>query len=390
VINLSYNHFVIGARLPWVIMFIGMLAAKPSLAQNGSDNFLLIRGWVIHNERPVPRAVITVYEGDSVVYSLRANARGRFNLYMPFQKEFVFSFSKEGYVTKKIVVNTVTQHDPEPEYAYYMEVEIELFEDDPCLQTELFRFPVAIVYYDCKKADFNFYLNSINAFVAKHRPMFRDSTGVVLEGPVDFYKYLQAATDERDGVHILSDRLIAQVPVAAVREDEEDKLLIVDTEESVKERSERVQDREPEQQAEVFPQSVVPSTQRDPIESDTMAQKTDEREITSEIDFRYFFRPGQAVSTIGKHFFSVQLLATPKDVPAGYFDRIAREMPGTDVLHYIDHDHLNKYIIGQFATMDDVINHLWQLKTLGYDTYIVAFTNNRRARVADVQNALRE
>jgi hypothetical protein len=371
-------------------MFIVMLAAKPSLAQNGSDNFLLIRGWVIHNERPVPRAVITVYEGDSVVYSLRANARGRFNLYMPFQKEFVFSFSKEGYVTKKIVVNTVTQHDPEPEYAYYMEVEIELFEDDPCLQTELFRFPVAIVYYDCKKADFNFYLNSINAFVAKHRPMFRDSTGVVLEGPVDFYKYLQAATDERDGVHILSDRLIAQVPVAAVIEDEEDKLLIVDTEESVKERSERVQDREPEQQAEVFPQSVVPSTQRDPIESDTMAQKTDEREITSEIDFRYFFRPGQAVSTIGKHFFSVQLLATPKDVPAGYFDRIAREMPGTDVLHYIDHDHLNKYIIGQFATMDDVINHLWQLKTLGYDTYIVAFTNNRRARVADVQNALRE
>ena len=81
---------------------------------------------------------------------------GKFEQKVDLNKEYIFSFSQEGYVTKKIAVSTDIPSDFEiGEYPYEFEFQVTLFKQYEGVNFVVFNQPVGMVHFDPSMDGFN-------------------------------------------------------------------------------------------------------------------------------------------------------------------------------------------------------------------------------------------
>jgi hypothetical protein len=360
---------------PIIVLMFGLFLFLPFFAD--ANNFLHLRGRVIYNEKPLRRANISVWENDSIAYTLKTNFRGNFSVYVPFQSEFIFTFSYKDLISKRLFINTITPFEPDPEQYYTYSFEVELIENSPDVYREFFNFPIAMLFFDSKTADFNYY--RANTSINTDMNLFASVGDITFESQESL---IGREMLEQEILFPLADQE-TPAPISGV-EQHSDSLLLTSTNSSIPDNITKLSDQ-------AISATVEPVTPIPEVNSNTTLQQLDENENVGYTDksFNEFFNyknPDQEVDFKEKVFFSVQLVATKRKIPDDFFNKITQKSPSLEILRYTDaNDGLDKYIAGVFDNLDTTIEHYRLLRSMGYEGYIVAFYNNQRVKVSYAQ-----
>ena len=110
---------------------------------------LEVNGITTYNGKPVGNVIISIYHNSLIVEQLQGKRNGRFDVFLDYQKEYILEFSKEGFVTKQIIISTIV-----PEKALmqggtgFYDLNVEMVEMIKGLNTALFDHPVAKYIFD--------------------------------------------------------------------------------------------------------------------------------------------------------------------------------------------------------------------------------------------------
>jgi hypothetical protein len=141
-------------RIPVVISFVvGSLFCQAQLDKiNGG---LPIVGAITEEGKRCADAVVTVYEGNTVVNTFTTPKNGRFQMLLHLNKFYTLEVSKPGYVAKRISINTnLGQRKAElPVYECDLDIIPETLFGD--LDIGKLDFPMAIVTYNPKSKSFS-------------------------------------------------------------------------------------------------------------------------------------------------------------------------------------------------------------------------------------------
>ena len=353
-----------------VSLFLIMLVC-PILISFSAGEFLHVRGWVISNERPLSNAVLTVYENDSVVHRQRTGLRGTFYYNVPFNKEYIFSFTKDDLIAKKLYFNTHTGSAHDPERHYHFEFEVELLEDRTYIFSDFFNNPLAIIFYDSIHRQFDHVRYCIDDYIVNSQIVSRQSSVLSGYSPSFLLSHSGGVAQLVRNLDMLAANNFMQPPPNNLLADAEVERPVSSSAEISEVTSESMNS----DIADRKPQNILSNITNPSPESQS-------------ITFFSLSDPGQEKIPESSVFFSVQVLATKKYIPRGFFDAINREMADSEILYYHDTDNLDKYIMGVFIRMDDTLEKFWKLRSLGYDAYIVAFQDEQRVRVSEARSVM--
>lgn len=149
--------------------------ASGAIAQDKSSSWTIeVKGQVTENDKKLPGAVITVYDGNSVANSINSSD-GKFDFQLSPEKDYVLTFSKGGYITKRINFSTKGVPPERGKYGFspFTIEEVDIFpEIEGTNVDEILQQPVAKIGYDPKfhNGDFTFdaqYTESIQNMLDK-------------------------------------------------------------------------------------------------------------------------------------------------------------------------------------------------------------------------------
>ena len=132
------------AMLP---MHIGAYAAGPQLRVTAK---LYIKAGN-HSD-----AKMVLYENGNKIKELSPARNGFFDLNIDYGKEYILSFEKPDYVTKKILINTKVPSTFKTNVAHVTDFDVELFKQEPNKPMMAYNNPVGRIHYDEYIEDFNF------------------------------------------------------------------------------------------------------------------------------------------------------------------------------------------------------------------------------------------
>lgn len=109
-------------------------------------------------------AIIRIYNDKGVLVAEHMTSRkGRCNFKLPLNRKFIVEVSKQGFISKKIEVNTKVP--PEKKLAYIFPFSLEIFEEIPGMDVSMLDKPIARISYLFTISQFdydNLYTNKVN------------------------------------------------------------------------------------------------------------------------------------------------------------------------------------------------------------------------------------
>ena len=131
-------------------LLIGILALfSLCYFDNKTELKLEINGIVTHYGKPVGNTLISIYLDSMAIDQLLSKRNGRFDIFLDYQKEFIIEFSKEGYVTKRIIISTYVPEKTRQEGgAGFYDLNVDLTEMIRGLDIEVFNQPVTKYIFD--------------------------------------------------------------------------------------------------------------------------------------------------------------------------------------------------------------------------------------------------
>jgi hypothetical protein len=133
-----------------------LIASHTSSAQKiVKENYVMLRGTVTeYDDEPLYNASIAIYI-DTVLFSTEYSGHdGRCRIKLPLDNEFTLVFFKEGFVTKKVVINTFVPGSVKDIFKFNFR--IDLFERIEGLDTSILNDPLARIAYDLPKREFGY------------------------------------------------------------------------------------------------------------------------------------------------------------------------------------------------------------------------------------------
>ena len=345
-------------------LFIILWVAFNSFSVHQNEETLHLLGWVIKDEKPMRRASVGVWHNNELIHETHTNRWGHFSMDMPLEENFTLTFSAEGHVTKRISVDTRTSSAYKTGEYLFFEFEVEMLEEAPWIRKDFFEDPVAIVFYDSYEHLFGYDRQYFAFFQARFEEM--KNPGVVIPAASYMASLNSVVSDVRRFTGEQPEQPAQGTFTAAALDQVEFPLL-------------------PQQaMTPVFntPTATVASTEtKQDQEEEPIRRNTSMAAAESAFaDIRY--------ATQEKVFFSVQVLATARPISKNYFHRLENQFPGVEILYFKDEDNLDKYAVGIFASMDQAMEKLWMLRSLNYETYIVAFKDAKKVRVKEALASL--
>lgn len=109
---------------------------------------LTVDGIISEGNKKLKDATITVYKNGKVADQI-TSTNGKFALSLAYDQSFVLEFSKQGYVSKKLEVNTSNVTCPEQKNAYiYSGFNVRLFKEKEGTDYAHFENPVGVISYN--------------------------------------------------------------------------------------------------------------------------------------------------------------------------------------------------------------------------------------------------
>lgn len=132
--------------LPFAVLAFGL----PTLAQQDESRILEITGRITDGQKKLEGCTVTVYEGNDVVGTQKTDKNGRFGLGLGLQKEFAIVFEKEGFLPKRMLVDTRAKIPVEVLAIAPIDLEMSMLVATKYegADTDVLDFPFAIVKWD--------------------------------------------------------------------------------------------------------------------------------------------------------------------------------------------------------------------------------------------------
>lgn len=127
------------------------LLASAAVAQKEADPWLLeITGRITDGEKKLSGCQVIVYEGNEVVGDQVTDKSGRFGLGLGMGKEFAIVFQKEGFLPKRVLVDTRAKIPAELAAIPPVEMEMSMLPAGKYegADTDVLDFPFAIVRWN--------------------------------------------------------------------------------------------------------------------------------------------------------------------------------------------------------------------------------------------------
>ncbi|MBN1253301.1 MAG: SpoIIE family protein phosphatase, partial [Bacteroidales bacterium] len=114
---------------------------------SAQDGYFQLRGRIFHNKEKLGNVFIKVYENSKLIDSTYTTAQGAFSFKFKLNSNFLVEFSKNPFVTKKIIVNTEV---PESKKSKFFDIFFAMVIDDKenADMRSLAGLPVSKYYYD--------------------------------------------------------------------------------------------------------------------------------------------------------------------------------------------------------------------------------------------------
>ena len=125
--------------------------AAPLWAQKEHEPLLLeVTGRITDGEKKLEGCSVIVYEGNEVVGEQKTDKSGRFGLGMGLNKEFAVVFQKEGFLPKRVLIDTRAKIPPDLTALPPVEMEMSMLRADKYdgADTDVLDFPFAIVSWN--------------------------------------------------------------------------------------------------------------------------------------------------------------------------------------------------------------------------------------------------
>ncbi len=144
-------------KIRTVFLAVLLLAVSMNLvAQDPLTGYVIVRGVVVEGRDPLNRAVIKLFEGSKLVNEKTTMPNGKFMFKLNLNKEYLLSFSKYGYVKKKISFITDVPEEEEKNGIWEYKFSIELFEIIEGLDISILDKPISKIKYYERSADFDY------------------------------------------------------------------------------------------------------------------------------------------------------------------------------------------------------------------------------------------
>lgn len=115
--------------------------------------------------KPIENAIIKVYDDKHLLLgAFTTDKKGKTDFKVPINKDFFIEFSKSGYVSKIIQVNT--HMPPERKLAFIFPFEVNIFKEVEGLDVSILKKPVAKVVYNLIEHQFDYddgFTNQVNS-----------------------------------------------------------------------------------------------------------------------------------------------------------------------------------------------------------------------------------
>jgi tetratricopeptide (TPR) repeat protein len=145
-------------------IFIFNLALVHNVNSQDAERYLQINGTAELNMKPVSNAVVTLYEENSKVNSVKTGSSGRFSFKLDMNKDYTVEVSKEGYVSKRI--RFITNIPDEVTGIWVREFAVGLVKYCEGVNYSVLKDPVDVIKYSVRRQDFD----SDKTFVYKVKP----------------------------------------------------------------------------------------------------------------------------------------------------------------------------------------------------------------------------
>lgn len=140
------NHF------RWIRTSAMLTAFSACLAAAAQEEGLVlpITGRITDGEKRLEGCEVLVYDGNDMVGRQVTDRSGRFNLGMGLGKEFAIEFRKEGFLPKRVLVDTRAELPKDLVEIAPLEMEMSMLTASKYegADTDMLDFPFAIVKYD--------------------------------------------------------------------------------------------------------------------------------------------------------------------------------------------------------------------------------------------------
>lgn len=120
------------------------------MAQGTDTRVLEVTGRITDGDKKLPGCEVAVYGGNELVATRQTDKSGWFGLALELQKEYALVFQKEGFLPKRVLVDTRAKVPAEMEHLVPLEMEMSLLPASKYegADTDALDFPFAIVKWN--------------------------------------------------------------------------------------------------------------------------------------------------------------------------------------------------------------------------------------------------
>lgn len=161
-------------------MFV--LWATESLCQKKQQEvYLELSGNIKEEKKGIAEASVIVYIDNSEFKNVKTDKKGKFKIQLPLDRKYVIKFSKDGYVSKIVTVNT--NLPPSEKTVFIFPLTVDLFKEIANLDVSILKEPIAKINYNSFNKQFDYDYN----YTAKINNDLKE-----------LYKKLQLSTSESE------------------------------------------------------------------------------------------------------------------------------------------------------------------------------------------------
>lgn len=132
-----------------ILLLAAAACAQAAWAQS-DPRVLEVTGRISDGEKKLAGCEVVVYDGNEVVGTQLTDKNGRFGLGLGLQKEFAIVFQKEGFMPKRVLVDTRGKVPPELQDLVPVDMEFSLLPMSKYdgADTDVLDFPFAIIRWN--------------------------------------------------------------------------------------------------------------------------------------------------------------------------------------------------------------------------------------------------